>query len=243
MAGLRWVRVWHRRFGLTAAALVLVLSVTGLLLNHAASLNLDKSKVENTWILDWYGIAGVDETSLSFEIGDSTVSWAGGWLFLDELPLVGGVSDLVGAAALGELIVVTAPREILLFTREGELVERFLPVEFRTDVTAIGTLDQGLYVRVGEAAFSSNSDASVWLAVDTPLEAVVWSVGAPMPAQMHAAVNNHLRGEGLPVYRIILDLHSGNFFGKLGVLIMDGAAILLLILALSGVWIWWPRSP
>lgn len=46
------------------------------------------------------------------------------------------------------------------------------------------------------------------------------------------------RGTGLPAERIILDLHSGRLLGKYGIYIMDGAAILLIFLAGSGVWLW-----
>lgn len=238
----RTLRLWHRRIGLTAAAFVLVLSVTGLLLNHSGALNLDKIKVENSWILDWYGIAGVDQTARAFDVGNATISSAGGWLFFEESPLVGGASSLVGGAAPGELIVLAMPRELILLTPDGELVERFLPVVFSADIAAIGSSEERLFVRAGEALFSADADAAVWTAAEQPARPISWSSSVAVPAELIPAMNRHLRGEGLPLYRIVLDLHSGNFFGELGVLIMNASAILLLVLSLTGIWIWWPRS-
>ncbi len=238
----RTLRLWHRRIGLTAALFVVLLSVTGLLLNHASSLNLDNVKIENSWILDWYGIAGVDETARSFDVGDTIISSAGGWLFVKEAPLVGGASGLVGAVAPGELIVLAMPRELVLITREGELVERFLPVVFGADINALGTSGERLFVRAGETLFAADREAAVWTPVGAPEQPVSWSSSMAVPADLIPAMNAHLRGEGLPLYRIVLDIHSGNFFGVLGVLVMDGAAILLLVLSLTGIWIWWPRS-
>jgi uncharacterized iron-regulated membrane protein len=43
------------------------------------------------------------------------------------------------------------------------------------------------------------------------------------------------------VERVILDLHSGRFFGKLGPWLFDIAALLLILLSLSGAWIWLKR--
>lgn len=238
----RWVRIWHRRLGLTAAVFVLLLSVTGLLLNHASALNLDNTKIENPWILNWYGIAGVDESARAFDIGEVTVSWAGGWLFLDEKPLMGGVSELRGAVKLDLLMVLATPREFLLFTSEGELVERFLPVGFSAEIGAIGISGERLMVKAGETFYASNSEVSRWSSVEAENPTISWSTSVPIPAGFVPVMDTHLRGEGLPLYRIILDLHSGNFFGEVGGWIMDGAAILLLILSFSGIWIWWPRA-
>lgn len=242
MPKVRWVRIWHRRLGLTAAAFVLLLSVTGLLLNHASSLDLDHTKIESPWILDWYGIAGVDDAARAFELGDLTVSWAGGWLFIGEAPLIGGVRALQGAVALEELIVLATPREIVLATKDGELVERFLPVAFAAEITTIGFAEGRVVARAGDNLFAANGDASVWKPIETSWDAVSWALDTPIPPEYVPAMNAHLRGEGLPIYRIILDLHSGKFFGDLGVWVMDGAAVLLLILSISGIWIWWPRA-
>jgi hypothetical protein len=49
------------------------------------------------------------------------------------------------------------------------------------------------------------------------------------------------RGNGLKLERVILDLHSGRIFGQYGIYIMDAAAIALLWLSLSGVWVWSSR--
>ena len=46
------------------------------------------------------------------------------------------------------------------------------------------------------------------------------------------------RGNGLKLERVILDLHSGRIFGQYGIYLMDAAAIALLWLSLSGLWVW-----
>jgi len=47
------------------------------------------------------------------------------------------------------------------------------------------------------------------------------------------------RGKGLPGERVILDIHSGRILGYVGVLLVDFMAILFLLLAMSGIWMWY----
>lgn len=49
-----WYR-WHRRIGITAAVFVVILSVTGIILNHNVTLGIDKNFITNEWLLEWYG--------------------------------------------------------------------------------------------------------------------------------------------------------------------------------------------
>jgi len=46
------------------------------------------------------------------------------------------------------------------------------------------------------------------------------------------------RGEGVAASRIILDIHTGSFFGALGPWIMGLASILLIALSISGIIMW-----
>ncbi len=242
MAKQRTLRLWHRRLGLTAAAFVLVLSVTGLMLNHADRLQLNEIKIDTGWVLDWYGLAGVSEDSRTFRVGAEAVSWAEGWVFWNEQPLVGGVAPLRGGVQLNDMVGLAAPREILLLTRDGQLIERFLPSTFGTDIEQLGITDgRGAIVSAGEGLFSSGPDGSLWTALPKTALVVDWSAPERVPDQLASSLNQHLRGQGLPLYRIILDLHSGHFFSQAGVWFMDAAAVLLILLSLTGVWIWWPR--
>lgn len=242
MAKPRTLRVWHRRLGLTAAAFALMVSVTGLMLNHAGMLRLNDIKVEAGWVLNWYGLAGVDGDGRTFRVGSDAVSWAGGWIFWNDRPLVGGVAPLRGAVRLNDQMVLAAPRELVLLTGEGELVERFLPSTFGADIDQLGTADGRAIVRAGTRLFSAGPDGAVWTAVPEAAPAIKWSAPAPVPDALAQPLNRHLRGEGLPLYRIILDIHSGHFLSQAGILLMDGAALLLIILSLTGVWMWWSRS-
>lgn len=47
---------WHRRIGLLAAALVAILAISGIVLNHREALQLDQRAITTEWLLQWYGM-------------------------------------------------------------------------------------------------------------------------------------------------------------------------------------------
>ena len=52
----RLLRLLHRRMGITSALFVILLTVTGLLLQHSPILKLDTSYIQSPALVDWYGI-------------------------------------------------------------------------------------------------------------------------------------------------------------------------------------------
>ncbi|MDX1696691.1 MAG: hypothetical protein R3308_00300, partial [Thiohalobacterales bacterium] len=73
---LRSLYLWHRWIGLTAAAFVIVLALTGLVLNHTTELALDSRHVQSTALLDWYGITAPDDIAV-FRAGPVTIASIG----------------------------------------------------------------------------------------------------------------------------------------------------------------------
>ena len=60
--------------------------------------------------------------------------------------------------------------------------------------------------------------------------------GGEMQQTTHAEIL--YQSQYLTVERIVLDAHSGRLFGDIGVFFMDIVAVLLILLSLSGLYIW-----
>ena len=73
-------------------------------------------------------------------------------------------------------------------------------------------------------------------------ESIDWSVKTKLSKPQISELRHAFRGKGLSMERVVLDLHSGRIFGHYGIYLMDTAAIALLWLSLSGLWVWWRRS-
>lgn len=54
---------WHYRIGLVMAFFLLVVIVTGILLNHNADMNLHRVTLDWPWLLEWYGISHSEQGS------------------------------------------------------------------------------------------------------------------------------------------------------------------------------------
>lgn len=239
---LKSLYVWHRYIGLSAALFVLILAVTGLLLNHTERFAFDSRHVDTGWLLDWYGIQAPDSYT-SYALGNDHITLFGRHLYHNLHELEGEYERLIGALRVGDLLVVAVDREILLLMGDGELVERLGGSEgVPSGMRRLGLDRAGApVVEGGHAYYQPDADFIQWRHWEGDPDRVTWAHADTLPDQLYATLVTHYRGEVLPVERVLLDLHSGRIFGRHGYLVMDIAALLLIALAVSGSLIWFRR--
>jgi hypothetical protein len=239
---LRSLYVWHRYMGISAALFALLIAVTGLLLNHTEDLELDSNHIRSDWVLDWYGIEA-PQNLLSYTAGSQHVTLMGEHLYLNRKEIEGEFRDLVGAVYLHDLFAVAVSDSILLLTARGEIIEHLrgengIPAGIRR----IGIdRDERLVVEGRLDYYEVDADFVKWKRSEQPPQDIQWANTATLAAALAQSLRQHYRGEVLPLERLVLDLHSGRFFGKAGPWVFDAAAVLLILLALSGAWIWLKR--
>ena len=235
---LRSFYLWHRYMGVSAALFALLLAVTGVLLNHTEQFQFDSRYVRSDWVLNWYGIEAPEHLT-SFPVGSRSATLMGEHLYLDRREIEGEYRDLIGVVALMDMFVVAVSDGLVLLTSRGEVIERLqgkdgVPAGMRR----IGTSGDGaLVVEGGHGLYRTDSDLVRWEPVSR--EATVhWSTTGALDKRLKRSLQQHYRGEVLPLERVLLDLHSGRFFGRYGPWIMDAAALLISLLAVTGVWMW-----
>ncbi len=241
---LRSFYIWHRYLGVSAALFVLILASTGIALNHTEALQLDSRHIQSDRILDWYGIQAPNDL-LSFRVGERSITLMGEHLYLNRREIEGSYYQLTGAVRFDGMFAVAVSDSLLLLAPQGELIERLKGSNgVPAGIKRIGhDLEKQLLVVEGSHdLYQSDADFLRWQRRSKEENSTVeWAVSAPLDTQLKSALQNHFRREVLPLERVLLDLHSGRFFGLPGPWLMDGAAILLILLALSGTWIWLKR--
>ena len=230
----RWFRRSHRWVGVSLAVFVLFLSVSGIALNHAGDLELDRRYVGWSWLLDVYGLK-VPTPSASFADSAHRATILGERLFLNGSDTGQRESTLTGIAALGPLILIGGEKTAYLMTAAGEFVEAIdLGSELGGPIERVGrTGDRAIVQSAGEL-YRSDPDVAVFESWD---DASVehWSIATPPDAAEIAVLEAAWRGRGLTVERLLLDLHSGRILGGAGPLLMDLVALFLIVLSLSGL--------
>jgi len=238
---LRSLFLWHRYFGLTAALFVLILAATGLLLNHTERLKLDQRHVQADWLLDWYGIP-TPAVRASFDVNGHWVSEAGVHVYWDDRLLEGLQPPLRGAVAFENGAVIATAAELLWLSPGGEVVAKLGKLDgVPAGIDAIGLRDGAVALHTAHGDYLGDRELINW----TPGAAITdlrWAMPAAPPAKVITALARLQRGEGLTLERVLLDLHSGRLLGAFGPYVMDGAALLMLLLAVTGVWHWAQRK-
>jgi len=190
--------LWHRRVGLLALALVIILAITGIMLNHTERFKLDETYVSSSWLLGWYGIEPVDKP-ISFRVSnkdnDHIISAWEHQLFFDDTAITTLQQTMHGAIAAEQFIVIALDNEIILLSYEGEFIERVSTSISFSNIQRLGIKYKRPVIETSEP--------------------------------LYYMADEH-----------ILDLHSGRIFGQYGVYLMDAAAIALLWLSFSGLWVW-----
>ncbi|MCJ7558549.1 MAG: PepSY domain-containing protein [Gammaproteobacteria bacterium] len=228
---------WHRRIGALLAFVVIILSVSGIALNHTEQFRLDQRHVQADWVLDWYGIK-VPEQAQAVTVNQTRIALLGDHLYAGDKFIGAPYSELLGARWNGQVIAVVAGAEMLLLTADLELVEKITAADgLPAGIEALGGNDQRLLVRTPEGIWQADEQLLGWtqLAVETPAQ---WSAGQPMSGKQIDALRQDYRGRILTWERIFLDVHSGRFLGAAGPILADLVALMLLGLAGSGLWMW-----
>ena len=234
---LRSLFLWHRYIGLTSALFVILLALTGLLLNHTEDLALDSRHVQSGLLLDWYGIKAPDSMP-AYSVGSTTVTEVGAHIYWNTTPIPQAAAPLMGAVETHDMVVIGVEGQLLLFTPEGELIERLdntsgVPAEIQSlGLNAAGDL----IVRTAHGVYRTDSSMLNWH--ETVDDSIKWTVSTPPAPALRATLQQAYRGTGLTLERVLLDIHSGRILGSRGVYLVDTAALLFLVLATSGAWLW-----
>lgn len=233
------LRKWHRRIGLAAAIFVVVFVVSGVMLNHTERLGLADLRARSAVLLDWYGIQAPAQAR-SFQAGRHWVSELGERIYLNGGAVATEHSGLLGAVLLEDVVVVALENHVaLLDVATGGLLEVLGGAAgVPSGMSAIGSQDGALIVRAGHGDYRADKDLLRWEKA-TPKAAVAtaWAQPARTPGSLYNAMAAAYRGDGLSLERVLLDLHSGRIFGRYGPLMMDTVALALLMLVLSGIWV------
>ncbi len=220
--------------------MVLLLSITGVFLNHTEKFRLDQSYVNNEIVLNWYNSRPPQQPS-SFNLDQIWITRIGDRLYFNDVELEQRSEVLWGVAMQQEMIVLALEDKLLLLTASGQQIEKLSGYDgVPAGITAIGMNEYDeLVIKGVHGDYLVDLNVLAW--EDYEEIAAEWSVEVAIPESLEQKLLNLYRGKGLTWERLLLDIHSGRVFGDAGVYIVDLTALLFIFLALSGSWMWLRR--
>jgi len=228
-------RLWHRRIGVLSALFVLLLSITGIALNHTDLLRLSQQSIKSQWLLDHYGIK--PPTDLRFyQIPNVTVM--DNLVWFDKNMLVEVSGRIIAVVKLNSHIAIVMEDQLYLYNEQGLLVDHIdTNLGLPRDIQQVNIKNNILTLKTKHGYWASDEQLLSWHEILLNNEPK-WVLSSGMSIQQKEVYKLYFRAQFLTLERIILDAHSGRIFGTIGVLFMDAVAVLLIFLSLSGIYMW-----
>lgn len=225
---------WHRWLGLSVLLWVLLFAISGLLIEAAPALKLDRSHIQQGWILERYGVKSpqaIEQWKLGehqLDVWDQGVSIGGQWL-----PQLNGATSIRGIANPQHTLAIATAQTLQLYSYGGEFIDS-LPSPAGL-IEKVGVSEQNqLAVITDGGLFIASQDLLSWR--NGGQETIRWSVRHQDRAGVMPSANHDISWE-----RFLLDIHSGAFFGSSGRWLSRLAAVVMILLALSGFYTWFTR--
>jgi hypothetical protein len=227
---------WHRLVGIASTAVVLVTIATGVVLNHSDALNLAKRETRGTAIRHLYGNANVP-LSPSYRVGRGWITQMGQRVFLDRAEILRREAPIVGAVETPDALLIAFEDGVVELDDGLNVVEAYGALDgLAPPLTRVGWNGDDAFVQA--AAGIMQFDAATMAFVAGGGSTLRWQAASPLPDAISKDLVSNYGGPGVSYEQLLLDLHSGRLFGLPGVIIVDVAAICMLILGMTGVFLW-----
>ena len=226
----------HKFTGIAVCIFLIHLSITGIFLNHTEDLGLDEKYTASPMILALYNISMPSQEE-SFLVDNIFISRFGDQVFMGNQPIIKSESPIMGAAFSNQILAIALANEMVLLTQEGELIERISSTaELPENIQKLGVSEDILYLKTSNQLWQSSDQAQAWELSDSNFND--WSNEVIMPDQQTKQIEMYFSGKGVSLEQFFLDLHNGNIIKGFGKWLLDIIAIFLLLLSISGIWIW-----
>lgn len=208
-----------------AVLLIILSAITGIALNHTGGLALAERFPQNPLLLLPYRHLLPD--LYRYDVEGNVLTADHGQLQLNDQPL-GDCERLTGFTAVAGRQLVGCGSQWLLFDN-WQLLEAF-------DVSLLGLTENASLAHSVTRIMVNDGGQWYYFDSDTLSLVATSDSGTVLAADSYRGENRVISWQ-----RLMQDLHSGRWFGAAGIWVMDAAAVILLLLSLSGLWLWWSR--
>ncbi|AQS40043.1 PepSY-associated TM helix-containing protein [Shewanella psychrophila] len=237
------LRPWHRRLGIFCALFIMLMAISGVVINHSNHLSIDSAPVQQAWLLDYYGITSPNKLDI-YQTQPLSIASTDNLVWVQHNLAVEADSPIKGILTLDKMILAVDSNHLYMLSKEGELMEKQdASMGLPRGIQEIG-YDGQVWLKAQGGYYMADDQLIEWTKA-MPFVPIPWSQGLnTQTAQLESGrVSLLARSSNLTWERVILDIHSGRFFGSLGPWFMDLVALSLIIMAISGIYLWVQGRP
>ena len=246
--GIKTNILWHRRLGLSTFVVLIFLAISGFALNHSPGLKLNQINLSSNWLLTWYGFEV--PVAEGFQVGEKWFYQDGNKaLLVDGNSVASCTAPLSAVAQTTDSVFALCADGLKLLTSDGQLVEQFGAIDgLPANTQAVTVLDNRIYLTIGSTTIASaimefNANTLGLTVADVVPQTLkdTQQAATPLPKFLQKKLKEQSPGPSISLETVILDLHSGRFFGQFGVLFIDLIGLLVCILSITGLVAWIKR--
>lgn len=234
-----WASRTHRIFGVSSLLFLVLLALSGLILNHADGLGLSRHAV-GPWLLSIYG-AEVPPVDSAFAAGGVTFATSADTLYANGVEFAKNADLLIGVVVVDGGIIVATSNEFFVTNSDAALVERYAP-DTEGPISRLGIENQRVIVAT-EDAYSEFDPLRMSLSapISSTVDSIAWSLPTILSDEQAQQIGTAVLGQAFNWERVLLDLHSGRILPTVGRYIADITALCLLYMCFSGFVLWTRR--
>ena len=230
---------WHKRIGIASAFFVLLLPGTGLLLNHSHDLGLDQHHISSRILLRLYGIEQPSVNAVSLN-DDVLLQLNSSAIYYQGQQLAACAGKLLASTPSQEMIVLVCEHELLLLTDNMQLIEKVgVGTGLPQPIDRVGVMNELLILKSAATFLVGDLHSLSWSPVSLLSDdAVVWLDAETVTPVIRQEAVRLYSGTDISWERLLLDIHAGRFMGVVGKWLMDIVALLFILLAITGLYLW-----
>lgn len=229
-----FLRRSHRSVGVILSIFLVLLCVTGVLLNHTDDLGLDAQFVPSIFAAQYYpdsgnikGMRFLDDDYYEFD----------GHLYVNNLEIA-RCPQLDSLVDIADQRVVLCAGELLILTLDNQFIERLdSSVGLPMNLSGLASVGAVLVLISKNRHYEFNLDTLELSNISASTKASLIKVEPVMVEIPREMILN----KSVTWQQLILDVHSGIVVGNLGKWLLDLVALSLCGMAVSGIALWLKR--
>lgn len=228
----KFIRKFHRWLGLLASLWLLLLATTGLLIQHSEQWQLNKKFITHPFILESYGIG---TQFIAFNHNDHQLVQIDGRLIEDSIVTIKLSDNINSAIYYQSNWIVTTNTQIHWLDATGQIIQSIDVLDgLPLPIDNIGINNNNLFILSNKHVYNLNTLKNI----NIPYDSINWSQ-AISDSQLKKESIQLTSSNYLSYEQLLFDLHAGITTPSI---FNDMAAIALIILSLSGIYLFFRKK-